>query len=92
MELKVVKKDDKTLIVEVAGESVTFCNMVAGELWNDSNVREATYVLDHPQLSQPQIVVKVSRGSPENALRKAAARLEKKVAELGGEFDKALKK
>lgn len=92
MELKVVKKEDKTLIVETVGESITFCNMVASELWEDKSVSEAAYIRDHPYLSQPQIFVKTSHSMPENALKRATTRLRKKTAEFGEEFKKALKK
>ena len=94
MDLKIVKKDEKdnTLIVEVPNETVTFCNMIAGELWEDKNVSEAAYMRDHPQLSQPQIFVKTSHGLPENALKRASASLQKKIVEFGEEFKKALSK
>lgn len=92
MELKIVKKENKTLIVETAGESVTFCNMIANELWEDKSTSEAAYIRDHPYLSQPRIFVKTSRGLPENALKKAASRLQKKIAEFGESFKKASKK
>ncbi len=92
MKLKVVKQDDKTLIVETTDESISFCNLVRSELWQDKGISEAAYIKEHPYLEKPKIFVKVSRGKPQTALERAAKRLESQTVEFGKEFKKALKK
>jgi DNA-directed RNA polymerase subunit L len=91
MELKIVKEDDKTLFLEVPGETYTLTNTIRESLWEDKNVSEAAEVKEHPYLSQPKIFVKVTKGSPREALEKAAERIAEKAREFGEEFKKALK-
>jgi DNA-directed RNA polymerase subunit L len=92
MDLKVVKQEDKILVVETVDESVSFCNLVRSELWEDKNVGEAAYIKEHPYLENPKIFVKTTRGKPQTALERAAKRLESQAADFGKEFKKALKK
>lgn len=91
MELKVVKEDDKMIFLETSGETYTLTNVIREELWKDKNVSEAADVKEHPYLAQPKIFVKVSRGSPREALAKAAERVSEKAKEFREEFKKALK-
>ena len=92
MQLKVVKEDDKTLLLETQGETVTLTNALREELWEDKAVTEAAQIKEHPYLAEPKIFVKVSRGSPRTALEKAAERIADKAREFREEFKKALKK
>lgn len=92
MELKVVKQDEKTLLVECTGETFTLTNVIKDELWMDKNVSEAAQIREHPYLSQPKIFVKTSRGLPQTALDKAAERVENQAKEFKEEFKKSLKK
>ncbi len=91
MELKVLKDEDKTLLLEIRGETVTVTNLLREELWNDSSVSEAAQIKEHPYLSEPKVFVKVSRGTPQTALKKACERIIKKSQEFREEFKKALK-
>ena len=92
MEVKVLKNEDKTLILEIQGESVTLTNLVRDELWSDKNISEAAHIKEHPYLSEPKIFVKTSRGSPTLSLKKASKRLMDQLDQFREEFKKALKK
>ncbi len=92
MELKTVKQDEKTLIVEVVGETRGFANLISEELWEDKSISEAAQIKGHPYLDQPKIFVKTDRGSPATALEKATDRILDQVKEFREEFKKALKK
>jgi DNA-directed RNA polymerase subunit L len=92
MDLRVVKEDEKTLIVETKGETVGFVNLLRDELWKDKAVSEAAYIKEHPYLSEPKVFVKAGRGSPRTALERAATRIEDQAKEFGEEFKRALKK
>ena len=92
MKLEVSKQEDKTLVIEVQGETVTVTNALRGELWEDRNVRESAQIKEHPYLAEPKIFVKTSRGKPQTALNKAADRIIKQTEEFAAEFKKALKK
>lgn len=92
MELKVVKQEDKTLVLEVPGETVTVTNALRSELWEDRNVKEAAHIKEHPYLAEPKVFVKTSRGKPQTALAKAADRIIKQAEEFADQFKKAMKK
>jgi DNA-directed RNA polymerase subunit L len=92
MELKIVKQDDKTLEIEIKGETVALTNLLKHELWQDKNVEEAAQLREHPYLAEPKIFVKVERGSPVTALEKAAERIENQLEEFKEKFKAELKK
>ncbi len=92
MELKTVKEDEKKLIVELKGETIGFAHMLKDELWKDANVKEAAAIKEHPYLSEPKILVAVSRGSHKTALEKVSDRIADQVKEFGEKFKDSLKK
>lgn len=92
MELKKIKEDDKSLLIEVGGETFTVTNALREELWEDKSVSESAQVREHPYLSQPKVFIKTERGSPIAALEKAAERVVEQAKEFQEEFKKALKK
>lgn len=92
MDLKKVKSDDKSLLVEATGETFTLTNAVRDELWEVAGVSEAAQIKEHPYLSQPKVFVKMSKGDPVTALEKAATKLSEQAKEFKDEFKKAAKK
>lgn len=92
MELRKVEDTGKRLIVEFDGETIAFANMIKDKLWDDSSVKEAATIKEHPYLSKPKILVEVSRGSPQTALEKASEKLADEAKEFRDEFKDALKK
>ncbi len=92
MELNIVKQDDKTLMIEAKDETVTLTNLISNELWEDKSVKEAAQIKQHPYMDEPKILVKVSKGKPKSALKKASDRVLAQTDEFRKEFKKALKK
>jgi DNA-directed RNA polymerase subunit L len=92
VELKKIKEDEKTLLLEIPNETYTVTVALRDELWSDKNVSEAAQIKEHPYLSQPKIFVKTSRGSPRVALEKAAERTAEQAKEFKEKFKAALKK
>lgn len=92
MELKKIEDTGKRLIVEFEGETVAFANMIKDKLWDDTSVKEAATIKEHPYLSKPKILVEVSRGSPQTALEKATGKLLDEAKEFRDKFKDALKK
>jgi DNA-directed RNA polymerase subunit L len=92
MELKIIRKNDKELLLETRGETVTLTNLLRDELWNRSNVTEAAEIKEHPYLAEPKIWVKVKSGSPQEALRISAEELIEKVKKFKELFKDAIKK
>lgn len=92
MELNVVDEKEKSLIIEVKGETVTITNLLSKELWNDSSVVESASIKEHPYLGEHKILVKTNRGSPRTALEKAATRITDQVEDFRQSFKRSLKK
>jgi DNA-directed RNA polymerase subunit L len=92
MELRVVKKDENSILLEIGGETFTLTNVLREELWEDKNVSEAAQVREHPYLAEPKVWVKVSKGSPIEALEKASNRVIEQVEEFKEKFKQAMKK
>jgi DNA-directed RNA polymerase subunit L len=83
MELKIIEKAKKKLIIDVIGEDHTFCNALKEELWNDKHVQVASYSIDHPLERKPHIVVETDgEETPEEALIAAAKRVGKEAAKF----------
>lgn len=92
MELKKIEDSGKRIIVEFNDETLAFANMVKDKLWEDSSIKEAASIMDHPYLSKPRILLETSRGSPQAALEKAAEKLEAEAKELKDKLKESLKK
>lgn len=91
MELKVIKEEEHSILVELPGQTVSFANLLRAELWKDKTVTEAAFIKEHPYLSEPKIFVRTSKGSPKVALEKAAAGVAEQAKEFKEEFKKVLK-
>ena len=92
MELKTIKKDTNILEVEFKGESFGFVNLIEEELWEDENVDEAVCIKEHPYMAEPKLYIKMKgKNTPEAALERVIKRIQVKVKDLKGEFDRALK-
>jgi DNA-directed RNA polymerase subunit L len=91
MELKIIRKNEKELLLETRGETVTLTNLLRDELWNRSNVTEAAEIKEHPYLAEPKIWVKVKSGTPQEALRISAEELIEKVKKFKELFKDAIK-
>jgi DNA-directed RNA polymerase subunit L len=92
MEVKVLRKGEDELLLEVRGETVTLTNLLRDELWNRDNVTEAAEIKEHPYLAEPKIWVKVKSGSPSEALKISAEELVEKVKKFKELFKEQLKK
>ena len=59
MKVTTLKDDKDKLLVEVHGDTKSFTNLIREELWNDSNVLEASAIREHPYKTEPKIFVKM---------------------------------
>jgi DNA-directed RNA polymerase subunit L len=87
MELKTIKKTTKEIELEVIGETETLLNPIAEVLLQNSDVDYASYMSDHPDSNKRRLFVRVKKGKPEDALKKAVKYLEDEVKN----FSKTLK-
>lgn len=90
MELKILEEKKNKLVIEVKGETHTFCNAMKKELWNDKHIKAAAYTVSHPFAGVPKLMVETDGSeTPKKALLDAAKRIEKEFDSFKSEFSKA---
>ncbi|UCH88025.1 MAG: DNA-directed RNA polymerase subunit L [Thermoplasmata archaeon] len=82
MELRKIEHTDDTLELEVLGEGETLLHPLREKLLEDKKVELATYIMGHPELEHPRIFLKVRKGKPEDALKKALKSLLKEYEDF----------
>jgi len=83
MELVVLEETPKKLVLEMRGESHTFCNALKQELYGSENVKVATYMKKHPLVGHPVFILETDGDAkPRKVMADAADRLEKGVTKL----------
>ena len=77
MQFEVQKLDSEEGVVRFAlkDASTTIIEPIIEELNKDKSVVFARYIVDHPDLTDPVLEVKVSEGSPVAAVKAAADRV-----------------
>ena len=75
MEINVIEDKKNRFVFEVEGIGHTFLNLLKTELWNDSHVKNATYLIKHPQVSKPKFILETDGESPRATISSAVGRL-----------------
>lgn len=91
MELNLVSKDKKSVVIEFTDSKETIVHPLIDRLLSDKDVVLATYKTGHPQLDKPRLTVKTQKVTPEAAVKKAADNLADEIKILRKEFEKAIK-
>lgn len=92
MKVKVLKKNENELKIEVEGAGHTLCNLLQKKLLEDENVELAGYDIPHPLASNPIMYIRTKgEVTPEEALLRAVERAREMNREFGKELQKALK-
>jgi DNA-directed RNA polymerase subunit L len=92
MEVRVLKQEKDSLLVELKGDTIGFANLISEELWENKDVYEAASIKEHPYIAEPKVYVKTKGVSPKKVLLDTAKSLQNKVKELEKEFQANLKK
>lgn len=82
MKLKVLEEKKNRMVLEIEGETHTFCNALKTELLNDKHVKIASYGLQHPYVGAPRLIIETDGAEPKKVLAEAAKRLSKTAEEL----------
>jgi DNA-directed RNA polymerase subunit L len=89
MNVKVLKKSENELKIEIVGSSHGLCNLIAKRLLEDKKVEFAGYDVPHPLASSPIIYIRMKGDNkPEGALIEAT----QKVRESNDAFSKELER
>jgi len=92
MNVKVLKKADNELKIEIEGSSHGLCNLLQKRLLEDKRVDFAGYDIPHPLASSPVIYIRMKcRTKPEDALIDAVEKVREANEAFGKELDRALK-
>ena len=89
MDLKVIESKPDKIRMEVTGESHTLLNVITEYAW-EAKASQASYMIDHPYLSKPELMVKGK--NPKKVLSDAAQIVIDRSKEFKTVFDRAVKK
>lgn len=88
MDLELVDKSDKEITVKFLDSDEAFVYILLEELWKDKKVASAEYKKSHPTLDSPTLIVRVSEGKPQTALKRAAKSVSGQFKEMREVFEK----
>ena len=91
MNIKVLSQEENYLELELEGADGGFANALRELLIGDKNVTFAAVRVDHPQVSNPCLMVRTKSGSPLIAIKEAARRVRKLANEFADEAESAKK-
>ncbi|MBI4399560.1 DNA-directed RNA polymerase subunit L [Candidatus Micrarchaeota archaeon] len=88
MKLNIKKKEASYIEVELVGEDHSFPNLLRDTLLSNKHVEFASYVLEHPQVASPVLIVRTDGKSPIAVLKDAVKEIEENVDSFKGHFKK----
>jgi DNA-directed RNA polymerase subunit L len=92
MKVKVLKRAENELKIEIEGTSHGLCNLLQKKLLEDKRVDFAGYDLPHPLASSPIIYLRMKgKAKPEDALLEAAEKAKATNEAFGKEIDRIQK-
>ncbi len=77
MKMKLIEKGKDFMELEISEPDETLIQPFIHQLLKMEEVEEVKYHRKHPQIDLPRIYVRVNKGKPQNALKKAAKALSK---------------
>ncbi len=92
MEFRVLEKSKNEIRVEVLNADNTLLRPLVDEMSMDDQVEKVQLIIRHPTLDNPVIYVKVRKGKPQAAFKRAAKKLEKVFEELEKLAEKEIKR
>ncbi len=87
MELKTIKKTKTELEIEIIDENETILNPITHILSENEDVDYAACMLDHPLSNKRRLFVRVKKGSPDEAIKKAVKYLDGEIKKFGKNFE-----
>jgi len=87
MELKTIKKTKTELEIEITDENETILNPIAHILSENKDVEYAACMADNPLADKRRLFIRMKKGSPDDALKKAVKYLDDEIKKFGKIFD-----
>ncbi len=92
IKVKVLKKSENELKIEIQGSSHGLCNLLQKRLLEDKRVDFAGYDVPHPLASSPIIYLRMKGANkPEDALIEAVEKVKETNSAFGKELERAIK-
>jgi DNA-directed RNA polymerase subunit L len=76
MQITVVNENEDTVRLSLKDVNTTVIEAIIDGLNKDANVVYARYIVDHPDLTDPMLEIKMAKGSSKDALLKASKAFE----------------
>jgi len=90
MEIHLIEKDKRSMVIKIIGEDATLLNPLLEALLADPKVEFATYMKEHPIMGDHHLTVRVKDGKPQTALKRAAKAVENEFKEAQELLEKML--
>ena len=91
MEIKIIEDDKNRLVFEIKGVSHGFCTMLKEKLLENSDVKIATYKVEHPLINIPKFLVETTGADPKKCVADAVKKLKSFVEKAQKDFKESLK-
>ena len=93
MELVINEETPKRFVFEIKGQTLgqnhTLCNSLKSKLWENKHVKVATYIITHPLVGVPKMIVETDgEAKPRKIVTDSAESLRKEIAEFKQELKK----
>jgi DNA-directed RNA polymerase subunit L len=85
MKLVLLENKEGKMVLEVRGENHTFLNLLRENAW-DAGSRQASYIIEHPYLSEPKLIIRAD--NPKKVLDASAQAILDSAKEFEKEFSK----
>lgn len=86
MEITVKNKTKTELEIEINGETETLLNPITHILNDNPDVEYAASMADHPLATRRTLYIRMSKGDPHDALKKAVALLQAELKDFNKNF------
>ena len=87
MDLKTIKKTKTELEIEVIDENETLLNPIVHVLSENDDIEYAACMTDHPLASSRRLFIRMKKGSPEEAFKKAVKYLGDEIKKFRKNFE-----
>lgn len=91
MEINIIEDKKNKLVFEIKGVTHTFCNILKEELYNNNNVKIATYAIRHPLIGIPRFIIETDGADPRKVLNDAAQKIKKQFEKFEKDVIKEVK-
>ena len=82
MELNLVEKTKDSVTIRIKDANMTLITPLLNKLSEDANVSIVRFVDHHPELEDPLLIISTKKGTPEEAIKKAAGAISEYYSKL----------